>query len=77
MLFNQHKVSRPEGLPKERWEDCRIYVPSVDRSIMALAVTRDSEAKRQGYEIMFQICSERCREELSAALREDVTGSGQ
>ena len=53
------------------------YVPSADRSIMGFAVTWDSEAKKQGYEIMFVICSERCREELSAALREDITGSGQ
>jgi hypothetical protein len=44
---------------------------------MASAVTWDSEAKKQGYEIMLVICSERCREELSAALREDITGSGQ
>ena len=53
------------------------YVPSADRSIMGFAVTWDSEAKKQGYEIIFGICSERCREELSAVLREDITGSGQ
>jgi len=71
------KFRDPKDYRKNAGKIVEFYVPSVYRSIMAFAVTRDSEAKKQGYEIMFVICSERCREELSAALREDITGSGQ
>ena len=71
------KFRDPKDYRKNAGKIVEFYVPVVDRSIMAFAVTPDSEAKKQGYEIMFVICSERCREELSAGLREDITRSGQ
>ena len=71
------KFRDPKDYQKNAGRIVEFYVPTVDRAILALAVTRDSEAKKQGHEIMFVVCSERCREELSAALREDATGGGQ
>ena len=70
------KFRDPKDYQKNAGKIVEFFVPRLDRSIMALAVTSDSEAKKQGYEIMFVICSERCREEVSAALREDITGRG-
>jgi hypothetical protein len=71
------KFRDPKDYQKNAGKIIEFYVPSVDRSIMAFAVTRDSEAKKRGYEVMFMICSKSCREELAAALREENTGSSQ
>jgi hypothetical protein len=67
------KFQDPKDYEKNAGKIVEFYVPSVDRSIMAFAVTLDSEAKKQGYEVMFMICSESCREELTVAMREENT----
>ena len=71
------KFRDPKDYQKNAGKIIEFYVPRMDRSLMAFAVTRDSEAKKQGYEVMFMICSKSCREELAAALREENAGSSQ
>ena len=45
---------------------------SIGRSIVALVVKRNSPAKRQGKDVMFVVCSDRCGDELSAAMNRDM-----
>lgn len=40
-----------------------------DRSVAAIVTTRSSEARKQGYDLIFLTCSQTCVEELKDALR--------
>jgi hypothetical protein len=42
------------------------------RPVLAYVVTRNSPAKKEGKEVVFQVCSERCREELCAAMKSEL-----
>ena len=41
------------------------------RKIYAMVVTKDSEAKRDGYDFVFMTCSETCAKALKNALEQD------
>jgi hypothetical protein len=40
-----------------------------DRSVAAIVTTRSSEARKQGYDLIFLTCSQTCAEELKDALQ--------
>jgi hypothetical protein len=40
-------------------------------SVAALVVTRDSPAKKEGKDVLFQVCSDSCRTELTEAIKRE------
>ena len=42
-----------------------------DKTVPAIVTTSDSEAKRDGYDLMFMTCSQACAESLKTALSKD------
>jgi len=42
------------------------------RTVVAYVVTRDSPAKKEGKEVLFQVCSDRCGLELTAAMNKEM-----
>jgi hypothetical protein len=52
-------------------EVIRIFSTAANRMIRALVVTSDSEAKADGFDLMFMTCSRDCAEALKAALEEE------
>jgi hypothetical protein len=42
------------------------------RTVMAYIVTRDSPAKKEGKEVIFQVCSDRCGDELTIAMNKEM-----
>jgi hypothetical protein len=42
------------------------------RTVGAYVVTRDSPAKKEGKDVMFQVCSDRCGLELTAAMCKEM-----
>jgi len=42
------------------------------RTVMAYVVTRDSPAKKEGKEAIFQVCSDRCGDELTVAMNKEI-----
>ena len=44
----------------------------VGRAVVAYVVTRDSPAKKEGKEVIFQVCSDRCGLELTAAMDKEM-----
>ena len=41
------------------------------RTVMAYVVTSDSPAKKEGKEVIFQVCSDRCGDELAVAMNKE------
>ena len=42
------------------------------RTVVAYVVTRDSPAKKEGKEVIFQVCSDRCALELNTAMSREM-----
>jgi hypothetical protein len=42
------------------------------RTVVAYVVTRDSPAKKEGKEVLFQVCSARCGLELTVAMNKEM-----
>ena len=42
------------------------------RTVTAYVVTRDSPAKKEGKDVIFQVCSDRCGLELRAAMCKEM-----
>jgi hypothetical protein len=42
------------------------------RTVVAYVVTRDSPAKKEGKEVLFQVSSDRCGLELTAAMNKEM-----
>jgi len=42
------------------------------RTVPAYVVTRDAPAKREGKEVIFQVCSDRCGDELTVAMNKEM-----
>src|SRR5437773_8639898 len=61
----------PKDYRKHAGKVVTFELQSIGRSIVALVVTRDSPAKKQGKDIMFIVCSDRCGDELSAEMNKD------
>ena len=51
----------------------RIFLVTQDRSVIAAVTAADSEARQDGYEFMFMVCSEKCGFEMKAALEYEAT----
>ena len=49
----------------------KFYLAS-GRPVLAYVVKKNSPAKKEGKEVIFQVCSERCREELCAAMKSEL-----
>jgi len=50
----------------------RIFLITQDRSVVATVTAADSEARQDGYEFMFMVCSEECGFEMKAALEDEA-----
>jgi hypothetical protein len=54
----------------------RMGLLTLDRDVVVIVPSADSDAKREGKDVLFMTCSERCGRELKAVLREEtVLGS--
>ena len=54
----------------------RMRLLTLDRDVVVIVPSRDSDAKRDGKDVLFMTCSERCGRELKAVLKkETVLGS--
>ena len=42
------------------------------RMVAAYVVTRDAPAKKEGKEVIFQVCSDRCGDELTVAMKKEI-----
>jgi hypothetical protein len=42
------------------------------RTVVAYVVTRDAPAKKEGKEVIFQVCSDRCGDELTVAMNKEI-----
>jgi hypothetical protein len=42
------------------------------RTVAAYVVTRDAPAKKEGKEVIFQICSDHCADELTVAMNKEI-----
>jgi hypothetical protein len=42
------------------------------RTVVAYVVTRESPAKKEGKEVLFQVCSDRCGLELTSAMSKEM-----
>ncbi len=49
-----------------------LHILTADRDALAIVAGADSEARRQGYDLVFMACSEACTLALRAALQGDV-----
>lgn len=50
----------------------KLWLTQAGREVLAGVAASDSDAKREGYDLVFMTCSERCGHELRAALREEI-----
>jgi hypothetical protein len=54
----------------------RMGLLTLDRDVVVIVPSVDSEAKREGKDVLFMTCSERCGRELKGVLKEEtVLGS--
>jgi hypothetical protein len=44
------------------------FLADPGRMLVAYVVTRDAPAKKEGKEVIFQVCSDRCGDELTVAM---------
>lgn len=64
------KFSDPKDYRKNRGKAIEIKLAS-GRSVIACGVMPDSQAKKEGKDLLVMVCSEECREALSAAVYEE------
>jgi hypothetical protein len=68
---------------KARFRDNKVYrknegrmisfaLADAGRTVVAYVVTGDSPAKKEGKEVIFQVCSDRCGLELSSAISKEM-----
>ena len=50
----------------------RISLVSQDRDVIAIVPTADSEARRDGNDFMFMVCSEICGFDMKATLEHEI-----
>ena len=50
----------------------RFALADAGRTVPAYVVTRDAPAKREGKEVIFQVCSDRCGDELTVAMNKEM-----
>ncbi len=64
-----------QGVDLSEYEGRAIEITIVARSkrVPMMVTSADSEAKREGKDFMFMVCSEECAKEAKAALEEDIS----
>jgi hypothetical protein len=50
-----------------------ITIVTISKRVPMMVTSADSEAKREGKDFMFMVCSEECAEDAKAALEEDIS----
>ena len=60
-----------DGINVRKHEGRVIIMVTGDREVPCLVTTRDSQAKKDGKDLMFMLCSELCGQKLKAAFRQD------
>ena len=50
----------------------RMLLLTQEKQVIAIVPTADSEAKRDGKDVMFMVCSEKCGLEMKAALEKEA-----
>lgn len=61
------KASEKIDLNNKQGEFVSLKMALKDKTIVALVATQDSEAKRQGLDLIFVTCSQECAEDLKKA----------
>jgi hypothetical protein len=63
-----------QGIDLKEQEGCIIPLPLhvVRKIVPAMIVNSDSHAKKDGYDIVFMVCSQSCSTELRQALNEEI-----
>jgi hypothetical protein len=51
----------------------RISLVTQDRAVNAIVPAADSQARRDGRDFMFMVCSEQCAAELKSVLQEEIS----
>jgi hypothetical protein len=63
---------RPDiDLSEHEGEAIELTLLTKDRSVPMMVTSEASEAKRDGNDLMFMVCSEQCGKEMKAALEEE------
>ena len=72
-VFGLPAKARP-GIDLEDREGTIIQLPLalMDKVVPVTVVTSDSEAKRQGYDFSFMLCSQACARSLKDALQREI-----
>jgi len=72
-VFGFGAMKRPGADVSEfEGEAIRIFLVTQDRSVIATVTAADSEARQDGYEFMFMVCSEKCGFEMKSVLEDEV-----
>ena len=73
-VFGLGAKKRP-GIDVSEFEGGAIRIPLVteDQSVIAIVPAADSEARQDGYEFMFMVCSEGCGSKMKAVLDEEAS----
>jgi len=50
----------------------RMRLVTLDRDVVVIVSSADSDAKREGKDVLFMVCSEKCGGELKAVLKEET-----
>ncbi len=60
-------------LSKYEGKAVEITIVTMNRRVPMMVPSADSQAKREGKDFMFMVCSEECGEDAKAALEEDIS----
>ena len=63
-------------LSEREGETLDIYLEGEGRGVKAVVVINDSPAKREGYDLLFVACSERCADELKSSVGQEIEVGG-
>jgi predicted nucleic acid-binding Zn ribbon protein len=66
------KVRSEIDLKNQEGQVIEIYLARARRPLLVAVAGSDSEAKRQGYDVVFQTCSEECGKALMSALQNEI-----
>ena len=65
------KIRPGADLSEYEGEAIELRLVTNDRTLPMMVTSEDSEAKRDGNDVMFLVCSEECGKEMKAALEEE------
>ena len=77
-LFSVGAKARPGvDLTSHEGAHLDIFLEAAGRAVRAIVVTGDSPAKREGYDLLFVACSQRCASELKEGVGREIVVGGE